>query len=153
VELRDSPASQAPSTGSATISLSCSRLLSTDRTRPAENALNIPNLALVKMETAALLTPTKLWTRTEVLARPCPVPASAGVYAWFFDSCPQGVPTEGLVRSVGLALLYVGISPKPPSIVGTRAARRSGAGSATISEETQKVLPYGSRSVAFCRRV
>ena len=38
---------------------------------------------------------------------------------WFFDSCPQGVPTEGLVRSVGLALLYVGISPKPPSTVGT----------------------------------
>ena len=67
----------------------------------------------------ALLTPTKLWTRTEVLARPCPVPASAGVYAWFFDSCPQGVPTEGLVRSAGLALLYVGISPKPPSTVGT----------------------------------
>ena len=64
------------------------------------------------------LTPTKLWTRTEVLARPCPVPGSAGVYAWFFDSCPQGVPTEGLVRSVGLALLYVGISPKPPSNVG-----------------------------------
>ena len=47
------------------------------------------------------------------------MPASAGVYAWFFDSCPQGVPTEGLVRSAGLALLYVGISPKPPSAVGT----------------------------------
>ena len=71
------------------------------------------------MDTAALLTPIKLWTRTEVLARPCPVPESAGVYAWFFDSCPQGVPTEGLVRSVGLALLYVGISPKPPNVVGT----------------------------------
>ena len=71
--------------------------------RLPENALNIPNLALAKMETAALLTPTKLWTRTEVLARPCPVPASAGVYAWFFDSFPQGVPTEGLVRSYGLA--------------------------------------------------
>ena len=61
-----------------------------------ENALNIPNLAPVKMEPAALLTPTKLWTRTEVLARPCPVPTSAGVYAWFFDSLRQGVSTEGL---------------------------------------------------------
>jgi hypothetical protein len=49
--------------------------------RLPENALNIPNLAPVKMETAALLTPTKLWTRTEVLARPCPVPASAGVFS------------------------------------------------------------------------
>jgi hypothetical protein len=83
-----------------------------------ENALNVPDFDLAKVVT--LLTPTKLWTCTEVLARPCPVPASAGVYAWFFDSCPQGVPTEGLVRSVGLALLYVGISPKPPSNVGTQ---------------------------------
>jgi hypothetical protein len=82
-----------------------------------DNALNVPDFDLAKVET--LLTPTKLCTRTEVLARPCPVPASAGVYAWFFDSCPQGVPTEGLVRSVGLALLYAGISPKPPSAVGT----------------------------------
>jgi hypothetical protein len=84
-----------------------------------QNALNVPNSDLAKMETAALLTPTKLWTRTEVLARPCPVPASAGVYAWFFDSFPEGVPTEGLVRSAGLALLYVGISPKRPSAVGS----------------------------------
>jgi hypothetical protein len=45
--------------------------------------------------------------------------ASAGVYAWFFDWCPQGVPIEGLVRSNGFVLLYVGISPKPPSGVGT----------------------------------
>jgi hypothetical protein len=49
------------------------------------------------METAELLTPTKLWTRTEVLARPCPVPESAGVYAWFLDSFPQGVPTNARV--------------------------------------------------------
>jgi hypothetical protein len=84
-----------------------------------KNSTEYPNLVLVKMETAALLTPTKLWTRTQVLARPCPVPASAGVYAWFFDSFPEGVPTEGLVRSSGLALLYVGISPKRPSAVGS----------------------------------
>ena len=73
----------------------------------------------MNVETAALLRPTKLWTRTEILARPCPVPASAGVYAWFFDPSPQVVPTDGLVRSAGLALLYVGISPKPPSAIGT----------------------------------
>jgi hypothetical protein len=48
------------------------------------------------------------------------VPASAGVYAWFFDSCPQGVPTEILVRCGGFALLYVGISPKRPSAVGSQ---------------------------------
>jgi hypothetical protein len=53
-----------------------------------------------------------------VLARPCPVPALAGVYAWFFSGWPQGIPTDGLVRSAGLALLYVGISPKRPGLVG-----------------------------------
>jgi hypothetical protein len=76
-------------------------------------------LALVNVGAATLLRPTKLWTCTDLLARPCPVPASAGVYAWFFDWCPQGVPIEGLVRSNGFVLLYVGISPKPPNAVGT----------------------------------
>ena len=71
------------------------------------------------MGAATLLRPTKLWTCTNLLARPCPVPASAGVYAWFFDWCPQGVPIEGLVRSNGFVLLYVGISPKRPSAVGS----------------------------------
>ena len=70
------------------------------------------------MEIAALLAPTKLWTRTEVLANPCPVPASPGVDAWFFCEWAQGIPTDGLVRSAGLALLYVGISPKRPGVVG-----------------------------------
>jgi hypothetical protein len=84
-----------------------------------ENASDIPNLALVNVGAATLLRPTKLWTCTDLLARPCPVPASAGVYAWFFDWCPQGVPIEGLVRSNGFVLLYVGISPKRPSAVGS----------------------------------
>jgi hypothetical protein len=53
-----------------------------------------------------------------VLARPCPVPASAGVYAWFFDWCPQGIPPEGLVHSFGFVLLYVGIASGPPSASG-----------------------------------
>jgi hypothetical protein len=85
----------------------------------AENASDIRNLALVNVGAATLLRPTKLWTCTDLLARPCPVPASAGVYAWFFDWCPQGVPIEGLVRSNGFVLLYVGVSPKRPSAVGS----------------------------------
>lgn len=72
------------------------------------------------MEVTSLLAPSKLWTRAEVLARPCPVPASAGVYAWFFDWCPQEISPEGLARSLGLVLLYVGIAPAPP-----RASRSS----------------------------
>jgi hypothetical protein len=67
------------------------------------------------MEATTLLTPSKLWTRADVLVRPCPVPNSAGVYAWFFDWCPQGFPPEGLVHSFGFVLLYVGIAPVRPS--------------------------------------
>jgi hypothetical protein len=101
-----------------TISGSCSRSISTDRTMNIpESVLNVPESDSAAIGT--LLAPIKLWTCAEVLARPSPVPASAGVYAWFFDSFPQGVPIDGLVRSAGLALLYVGISPKRPGVFGS----------------------------------
>jgi hypothetical protein len=76
-------------------------------------------LVLGKLEVTSLLTPPKLWTRTEVLSQPCPVPASAGVYAWFFDWCPQAILPEGLVHSFGFALLYVGIAPAPQRASGS----------------------------------
>jgi GIY-YIG catalytic domain-containing protein len=71
------------------------------------------------MDVTPLLRPTKLWTRTEVLARPCPVPASAGAYAWYFDWCPPAISPEGLVRSLSFVLLYVGIAPSPPRASGS----------------------------------
>jgi hypothetical protein len=65
---------------------------------------------------AMLLRPRRLVTRDEVLARPCPVPAAPGVYAWYFDEVPAGVPIDGCVQHGDQALLYVGISPgKPPA--------------------------------------
>lgn len=71
---------------------------------------------------SALLQPTRLWSRAEVLARPSPVPRRAGVYAWYFDAIPPGVPVNGCVQHDGHTLLYIGISPsadprngKPPS--------------------------------------
>jgi len=59
-----------------------------------------------------------------VLARPCPVPNSAGVYAWFFDWRLEEIPPEGLLRSFGFVLLYVGIAPGPPSASG-RSSRQT----------------------------
>ena len=56
-----------------------------------------------------LRAPPHVYTRSEVLASPCPVPAAAGVYAWWFTSVP-GVPTAQARHSGDLALLYVGIS-------------------------------------------
>ena len=60
-----------------------------------ESTLDVPNLNVTNVEIATLLTPSRLWTRAEVLARPCPVPATAGIYTWFFDSLAKGIPTEG----------------------------------------------------------
>lgn len=55
--------------------------------------------------------PGRIYSRHEILSRPCPVPAENGAYAWFFKTVPAIVPTEGCVTHDGMKLLYVGISP------------------------------------------
>ena len=60
----------------------------------------------------ALTNPQRLFTRSEVLVRPCPIPAVRGVYAWYFNEIPPDVLTDGCLSKDGHALLYVGISPK-----------------------------------------
>jgi hypothetical protein len=52
-----------------------------------------------------LVSPERLWSAGEVLARPSPVPAVAGVYGWHFDEAPH--PELEAER-----LLYVGIAPR-----------------------------------------
>jgi hypothetical protein len=62
---------------------------------------------------ASPLQPTRLWSAAEVLANFAPVPRSAGIYAWYFDETPPGVPITGCRRSLdNQVLLYVGIAPK-----------------------------------------
>lgn len=57
------------------------------------------------MEATALVTPDRLWSAQEVLVRPSPVPARAGVYGWHFKQSPHlGLPAG--------RLLYVGIAPR-----------------------------------------
>jgi hypothetical protein len=53
-----------------------------------------------------------LFDRREILEKPEIIPATRGVYAWFFRSLPPGVPTDGCFDRNGSKLLYVGISPK-----------------------------------------
>jgi hypothetical protein len=81
------------------------------------------------MEPAAvaipLLRPVMLYSRQEVLARPCPVPAEPGVYGWYFDRAPGVTPLAGTHVVDGWFLLYVGISPKAPSREGPRTSRQS----------------------------
>ena|ERR1035438_5054594 len=62
--------------------------------------------------TALLLRPTRLWSAAESRRDFTQVPKSAGVYAWYFDETPPGVPTADCHRSAnGQVLLYVGIAP------------------------------------------
>ena len=58
--------------------------------------------------------PERLWSRSEVLAKPSPVPREPGLYAWYFRDIPPQVPTDDCITSRGLTLLYSGISPKAP---------------------------------------
>lgn len=60
----------------------------------------------------SLLAPSRVWSREEVLGRPCPVPRDPGVYAWYFKDLPDRVPTEGCRTLGDLTLLYVGIAPR-----------------------------------------
>src|SRR4051812_3675555 len=71
----------------------------------------------------ALLDPPKLYSRAEVLAKPSPVPAASGVYAWYFDAPLPKVPLDGTHERHSHHLLYVGIAPKKPAANGTASKR------------------------------
>lgn len=73
----------------------------------------------------ALLDPESLLTRAEVVSKPCPIPAVSGVYGWWFDRIPDGVPIAECVHRRGSALLYVGISPKSPPRNGAPSSRQT----------------------------
>lgn len=47
---------------------------------------------------------TSLWSRDDVLTRPCPIPERPGVYGWWFDRVPAGVPVESCLVRDGLTL-------------------------------------------------
>ncbi|RYH13084.1 MAG: hypothetical protein EON57_02620 [Alphaproteobacteria bacterium] len=73
--------------------------------------------------TTRLLNPDRVYRGSEALAKPCLVPASPGVYAWWFRDTLH-VPTQGCVQHDDLTLLYVGISPKAQAPNG-RTSRQS----------------------------
>jgi hypothetical protein len=72
---------------------------------------------------ASLLCPDRLYIASDVGSRPCPVPPRPGVYAWYFDQQPPGVDIRGCHRIDERYLLYVGISPKAPSLNGRPPSR------------------------------
>lgn len=76
-------------------------------------------------EIAVFLNPTHLYSRREILARPSPVPAAAGVYGWWFRRLPAAIDTHECARHHGLTLLYIGISPSRPPMNGRPASRQN----------------------------
>ncbi len=54
----------------------------------------------------------QIFSRSKILAKPDLIPASRGIYAWFFRDIPGQVPVDGCHNRGGLTLLYIGISPK-----------------------------------------
>ncbi len=72
-----------------------------------------------------LLNPDRLYRAEEIRSRDCPIPATAGVYAWYFTSPPPGVPLQGCHEWDGAVLLYVGISPKAPPTNGRAASQQT----------------------------
>lgn len=71
------------------------------------------------------MAPARLFSRADVLVRPSPVPASPGVYGWWFRRWPSLVVADQCVHHQGWALLYAGISPDRPPRNGRRASRQS----------------------------
>jgi hypothetical protein len=63
------------------------------------------------------------WSRADLVARPCPAPTAAGVYAWFCSRVPVGIDASGCYAVDGWTLLYVGISPKEPPTNGRPPSR------------------------------
>jgi hypothetical protein len=62
----------------------------------------------------SLIHPSRVWSRQEVLAKPCPILKQPGVYAWYFREVPPCIVADGCIKYENLYLLYVGISPTSP---------------------------------------
>ena len=58
-----------------------------------------------------LISPTKLFSRAEILSKPSPIPNISGLYGWYFKKLTPLVPSDGCVKFKDLTLLYKGISP------------------------------------------
>ena len=83
------------------------------------------SLTVSNSETAALdalLRPNHLHGLQEARSA---APKLPGVYAWYFDQVPPGVPVEGCHRVAGHVLLYVGIAPKATKASPTKPSERT----------------------------
>jgi hypothetical protein len=86
----------------------------------------------------SLIDPTFLTDRETALSKPCPIPDSSGIYAWYFKSLPnEDIPSSQLIEHQNRYLLYVGICPSEASR-GNRTIRQR------IREHYGKTIAEGS---------
>ena len=67
----------------------------------------------VSRDIKPFLYPRHLYSALEILSRPCPVPNSSGVYAWYFDA---PLPLIDMKGAIGWT---VAILPNAPSLRGS----------------------------------
>lgn len=72
------------------------------------------------------------FTRDEVFAEPSPVPSEPGAHGWWFRTLPTDLDVSGCEQRDGLTLLYVGVSPGPPTANGKPA----------VSQDLRKRIRY-----------
>lgn len=72
-----------------------------------------------------LLSPPRLWSRSEVLSSDSQTPRLPDVYAWFFKQIPPGVPNDGCCTSDSLKQLHIGIAPTAPPKNGAYPSRQT----------------------------
>jgi hypothetical protein len=78
-----------------------------------------------QMIPAEIAPPKEQHSRAEVLARPSIVPATDGLYGWYFTDIPEIVPATDCLTVGGKTLLYLGIAPDKPSKPNSRATLRT----------------------------
>ncbi len=78
---------------------------------------------------SSIINPEKLYSRSEVLSKPCPVLERGGFCAFYFQDIPPEVPVEGCHVKDSKTLLYIGISGN----LRTRVVSNHFRGNASIS--------------------
>jgi len=87
--------------------------------------MNLIPTADAAVDESALYLAASPHTRAQVLTTPCPVPATPGVYGWWFRELPAEINTSGCAKKDGLTLLYTGISPSAPPANGKAPSKQS----------------------------
>lgn len=76
---------------------------------------NLRDGELLSQGLAAILQPSSLFTPLRIINDLRCVPSEPGVYGWWFDAVPKGIPFDRAPEFNGRRLLYVGIAPHRPS--------------------------------------